>query len=72
MSLISYIGTERNILDEAPENCHTDQAASPHPDQPGSGKAAPRLLRRPAGHHAAAPSSAPPTAKLASSIRLKT
>ena len=21
MSLISYIGTERNILDEAPENC---------------------------------------------------
>jgi hypothetical protein len=23
MSLISYIGTERNILDEAPENCHT-------------------------------------------------
>src|SRR3954454_12293889 len=23
MSLISYIGTERNILDETPENCHT-------------------------------------------------
>ena len=23
MSLISYIGTERNILDEGPENCHT-------------------------------------------------
>jgi len=23
MSLISYIGNERNILDEAPENCHT-------------------------------------------------
>src|SRR5208337_2280983 len=23
MSLISYIGTERNILDEAPDNCHT-------------------------------------------------
>ncbi len=23
MSLISYIGTERNILDESPENCHT-------------------------------------------------
>ena len=23
MSLISYIGTERNILNEAPENCHT-------------------------------------------------
>ena len=23
MSLISYIGTERNILEETPENCHT-------------------------------------------------
>jgi len=23
MSLISYIGNERNILDEKPENCHT-------------------------------------------------
>ena len=23
MSLISYIGNERNILDETPENCHT-------------------------------------------------
>ena len=29
MSLISYIGTERNILDEAPENCHTMKL--PHP-----------------------------------------
>ena len=29
MSLISYIGTERNILDEAPENCHTLKI--PHP-----------------------------------------
>jgi glutamate synthase domain-containing protein 2/glutamate synthase domain-containing protein 1/glutamate synthase domain-containing protein 3 len=29
MSLISYIGTERNILDEAPENCHTLRL--PHP-----------------------------------------
>ena len=29
MSLISYIGTERNILDEAPENCHTLEL--PHP-----------------------------------------
>jgi glutamate synthase domain-containing protein 2/glutamate synthase domain-containing protein 3 len=29
MSLISYIGTERNILDEAPENCHTLKL--PHP-----------------------------------------
>ncbi len=29
MSLISYIGTERNILDETPENCHTLRL--PHP-----------------------------------------
>jgi len=29
MSLISYIGTERNILDEQPENCHTLKL--PHP-----------------------------------------
>jgi glutamate synthase domain-containing protein 2/glutamate synthase domain-containing protein 1/glutamate synthase domain-containing protein 3 len=29
MSLISYIGTERNILDEAPENCHTLRLSHP-------------------------------------------
>src|SRR5581483_1970670 len=29
MSLISYIGTERNILDETPENCHTLKLAQP-------------------------------------------
>ena len=29
MSLISYIGTERNILNETPENCHTLKL--PHP-----------------------------------------
>jgi glutamate synthase (NADPH/NADH) large chain len=29
MSLISYIGNERNILDEAPDNCHTLKL--PHP-----------------------------------------
>ena len=29
MSLISYIGTERNILEETPENCHTLKI--PHP-----------------------------------------
>jgi glutamate synthase domain-containing protein 2/glutamate synthase domain-containing protein 1/glutamate synthase domain-containing protein 3 len=29
MSLTSYIGTERNILDETPENCHT--LKMPHP-----------------------------------------
>ena len=29
MSLISYIGTERNILDETPENCHTLKMPQP-------------------------------------------
>ncbi len=29
MSLISYIGIERNILDEAPENCHTLRLPNP-------------------------------------------
>ncbi len=29
MSLISYIGTERNILDEKPENCHTLKLPDP-------------------------------------------
>jgi glutamate synthase domain-containing protein 2/glutamate synthase domain-containing protein 1/glutamate synthase domain-containing protein 3 len=29
MSLTSYIGTERNILDERPENCHTVKLAGP-------------------------------------------
>jgi glutamate synthase (NADPH/NADH) large chain len=29
MSLISYIGSERNILDEAPENCHMLKLAHP-------------------------------------------
>src|SRR5258708_25489136 len=29
MSLVSYIGTERNILEETPENCHTLKL--PHP-----------------------------------------
>ena len=52
MSLISYIGTERNILDETPENCHTLKAAASHPLESRSGEAAPRLLRRSARHHA--------------------
>ena len=29
MSLISYIGTERNILEETPENCHTLKLPQP-------------------------------------------
>ena len=52
MSLISYIGTERNILDETPKHCHTLRMPHPHPDQPRSGTAAARLAGRPAVHHA--------------------
>jgi len=47
MSLISYIGTERNILDEAPENCHTLRLPYPILTNP-IWKAAPCLLWRPA------------------------
>ena len=36
MSLISYIGTERNILDEAAGELSHAQAAASHPDQPRS------------------------------------
>ncbi len=53
MSLISYIGTERNILDEAPENCHTLKLPHPHAHQSGSREAAPRFIRRSAGDDAA-------------------
>ena len=53
MSLISYIGTERNILDETPQHCHTLQAAASDPDQSRPGEAAPRLAGRFPGHHAA-------------------
>ena len=53
MSLISYIGTERNILDETPENCHTLKLPHPILTESRSGKAASRLFRRSAGHHAA-------------------
>ncbi len=53
MSLISYIGTERNILDETPQHCHTLRAAASHPHQPRPGEAAPRLAGRFPGHHAA-------------------
>ncbi len=53
MSLTSFIGTERNILDETPQHCHTLKLHAPHPDQPRSGEAAPRFLGRFSGHHAA-------------------
>jgi hypothetical protein len=43
MSLTSYIGTERNILDETPLHCHTLKLA-PDPDQLRPGEAAPRFL----------------------------
>ena len=45
MSPTSFIGTERNILDETPQHCHTLKLAS-HPDELRSGKAAPRFLGR--------------------------
>ena len=53
MSLISYIGSERNILEETPENCHTLKLPHPLLIQSRSGKAAPRFASRFAGHHAA-------------------
>ena len=53
MSLTSYIGTERNILDETPAALPYPQAAASHPDQPRPGKAAPRFAGRFSGHHAA-------------------
>ena len=53
MSLTSYIGTERNILTETPQHCHTLKLPHPDPDQSRSGKAAPRLAGRFSRHHAA-------------------
>ena len=53
MSLISYIGRERNILDETPQHCHTLKHGASHPHQSRSGKAAPRLAGRFPGHDAA-------------------
>ena len=53
MSLISYIGTERNILEETPENCHTLKLPHPILTQSRSGKTAPGFARRFAGDHAA-------------------
>ena len=43
MSLISYIGTERNILEETPRELPHAEAAASDPDQSRSGKAAPRF-----------------------------
>jgi glutamate synthase (NADPH) large chain len=53
MSLTSYIGTERNILEETPQALPHAEAAASDPDQSRSGKAAPRSLGRFSGHHAA-------------------
>ena len=53
MSLTSYIGTERNILDETPQHCHTLKLPHPLSDQSRSGEAAARFHQRPAGYHAA-------------------
>ena len=53
MSLTSYIGTERNILEETPQHCHTLKLPHPILTNLRSGKAAPRQLGRFPGHHAA-------------------
>ena len=53
MSLTSYIGTERNILDETPAALPYAEAAASAADQSRSGEAAARFHQRPAGHHAA-------------------
>ena len=53
MSLISYIGTERNILEETPENCHTLKLPHPILTNRDAGKTAPGFARRFAGDHAA-------------------
>ena len=49
MSLTSYIGTERNILDETPHKLSHAQAAATGADQPRVGEAASAFLRRLAG-----------------------
>ena len=53
MSLTSYIGNERNLLDETPLHCHTLKlrAADSHQSRPR--KTASRVARRFSGHHAA-------------------
>ena len=53
MSLISYIGTERNILEETPENCH--MLKLPHPILTNRDLEKLRRVstRRSAGHDAA-------------------
>ena len=53
MSLTSYIGTERNILEETPQHCHTLKLPHPILTNLRSGKTAPRELGRFAGDHAA-------------------
>ena len=53
MSLTSYIGTERNILEETPQHCHTLKLPHPLLTNRDLGEAAPRFHQRSAGHHAA-------------------
>ena len=43
MSLISYIGTERNILEETPQQLPHAEAAASHSDQSRAGEIAPRF-----------------------------
>ena len=53
MSLTSYIGTERNILDEKPENCHTLKLPHPILTNRDLEKLRRVSIGRSAGHHAA-------------------
>ena len=53
MSLISYIGSERNILEEAPGKLPHAEAGASAAHQPRTGKIAPRFESRFAGDHVA-------------------
>ena len=52
MSLVSYIGKERNILAETPRHCHTLKLPHPIVRNRGSGEAAPRIAGRFSGDDA--------------------
>ena len=69
MSLTSYIGTERNILEETPQHCHTLKLPHPILTNLRSGKAAPRELGRFSGDHAADAVSRPRAASRSWSAR---
>jgi len=53
MSLISYIGSEGNILEEAPENCHMLKLEASSVNESRIGEAAARVDSRSARYHTA-------------------